>query len=174
MIPEEKQRLRKAIRQNAASVGGNVRPALESWPIWQHAASVCAYWPLPGEPVWQDPWPDGKTVALPRVVGEHIDTFLVRDPEALVSGRFGILEPPPNAAACFEFDIILVPGLAFDRSGGRLGRGAGYYDRFLAKTPGLRVGVCSAVHPRIPMEEHDVRMDFVVTPDEVIDCRALS
>jgi 5-formyltetrahydrofolate cyclo-ligase len=65
-----------------------------------------------------------------------------------------------------------VPGLAFDRRGGRLGRGKGYYDRFLLETSGLRVGICfeDQVVEKIPGEAHDLRMDFLITPAGIFPC----
>jgi 5-formyltetrahydrofolate cyclo-ligase len=91
----------------------------------------------------------------------------------LVQGKFGNLEPKANAPkAPFESDFIVVPGLAFDPSGGRLGRGAGYYDRLLTKFQGVRIGVCftELLVERVPCEDHDIRMDFVVTPEGIISC----
>ena len=71
-----------------------------------------------------------------------------------------------------RFDLILVPGLAFDKSGARLGRGRGFYDRFLAGITGFRVGVCFdwQLVESVPVEAHDIRMDAVVTPSQIIVC----
>jgi 5-formyltetrahydrofolate cyclo-ligase len=68
----------------------------------------------------------------------------------------------------------LVPGLAFDPAGGRLGRGAGYYDRLLTKFEGVRVGVCFSelLVDEVPTEAHDIQMDFVVTPEGIISCES--
>lgn len=86
----------------------------------------------------------------------------------MAPGRFGIPEPvdattvlPPT------IDVVLVPGLAFDRDGGRLGWGRGYYDRALATAPhAARVGVClePGIVSHVPMEAHDLPMHWVVTP----------
>ncbi len=78
----------------------------------------------------------------------------------------GILEPTQSVpASAAELRVILVPGLAFDAKGGRLGHGKGYFDRLLAKTNALRIGLCFENHlvEAVPMESHDVRMDVVVT-----------
>lgn len=83
---------------------------------------------------------NGKAIALPRVEGDRLSFRSVDDPAApLPRGSFGIPEPAPDAPTLYPGElsellplIVLVPGLAFDRSGGRLGQGAGYYDRFLA------------------------------------------
>lgn len=82
--------------------------------------------------------------------------------------RHGIREPRTNSVVLVEeLDVVLVPGLAFDREGGRLGRGAGFYDRFLS-SPGLRatrigVGFEWQMVDRVPCEGHDVMMEVVVT-----------
>ncbi len=85
--------------------------------------------------------------------------------------RFGIPEPdPPNPTFAHPFDAIIVPGVAFDRRGFRLGRGEGYYDRYLERTDATLIGVafgCQLVDV-IPIEPHDVRMDIVITEDVVI------
>lgn len=171
MIFEEKQRLREAIRRGDRPPAVNIRPILDAWPLWQQAKSVCGFWPLPGEPVWQEPWPVSQSLALPRIDGRSLTVHWVATPAGLSPGRFGILEPPDSAPAAAGFDLILVPGLAFDSSGRRLGRGAGFYDRFLRETPGLRVGIHHDLVERVPTEAHDIPMDFVVTPAGVLDCR---
>lgn len=175
MISEEKQRLRARLRAltTSPSASADVRIMLESWPIWHSAKSVCAFAPIAGEPNVLDPWPTGKSLALPRIDGENLCAHFVGSPADLAPGRFGILEPQSNApAAGRSFDLILVPGLAFDRSGGRLGRGRGFYDRFLSGISGFRVGVSfdSQLVDSVPVEAHDMRMDAVVTPSGVIVC----
>jgi 5-formyltetrahydrofolate cyclo-ligase len=87
-------------------------------------------------------------------------------------GAFGILEPRLDAAVfpASEIDLILVPGLAFDPQGHRLGRGKGYYDRFLPETRGKTMGICSYLVPRVPVEAHDCKMDAVVTEGTIIFC----
>ncbi|MBF0466850.1 MAG: 5-formyltetrahydrofolate cyclo-ligase [Nitrospirae bacterium] len=119
-----------------------------------------------------------KTVILPRVNREkHIlEAYKVNTLNGLKLGYMGILEPdsdlsePVNGAA---IDLIVLPGAAFDRAGGRLGYGGGYYDGFisaLGKRPCL-VAICyrEQVISEVPVESHDVRVDKIVTDYEVID-----
>ena len=91
--------------------------------------------------------------------------------------RFGMLEPTPDlpVIAPSTLEVILVPGVAFDRRGGRLGFGGGYYDRFLPTTPALRVAATydECLSEALPCGEHDQRMDWVVTPTEEIHCAPL-
>ena len=71
-----------------------------------------------------------------------------------------------------EIDLVLVPGLCYDRQGYRLGFGGGYYDRWLAGFPGLRVGLCreAVLQDRLPVEHHDLPVDLVVTESECLSC----
>lgn len=113
-------------------------------------------------------WSAVKRVAVPRVEGDTM-RFFRYDPRTQHPGAFGIEEPGPEAVPCDpgELDLIVVPGVAFTPDGFRVGRGRGYYDRYLAQ-PGLRavkVGVCFAhqLVETLPVEPHDVPMDCVVT-----------
>lgn len=181
VIAEEKQSLRREIRRKleglpkirSRSAGLEILGHLALWLEWHRSRSVCLYCALPGEPHLLAPWPEGKKVSLPRVSGEDLKLHHARSLEELIKGKFGNLEPKANAPkAPFQADFILVPGLAFDAAGGRLGRGAGYYDRLLAKFEGVRVGVCfnELLVDRVPCEDHDIRMDFVATPEGIISC----
>lgn len=113
-------------------------------------------------------WSAVKRIAVPRVEGDSM-RFFRYDPRTQRTGAFGIEEPGPEAEECApgELDLIVVPGVAFTPQGVRMGRGRGYYDRYLAQ-PGLRavkVGVCFAhqLVEALPVEPHDVPMDCVVT-----------
>ena len=113
---------------------------------------------------------------IPRVDGERIVAHLY-DPDRLVRHRFGMLEPDRRlpAVAPEGIDVVLVPGVAFDRQGGRLGLGGGYYDRFLPTIRALRVGISHSVclAEELPCAAWDQRMDWVVTPAEEIYCAPL-
>lgn len=180
MAANSKADLRGQMRAIAAGRGstvglsGLIAANLRGWAAWERAFRICAFWPLADEPCLLSPWPAGREVALPRVEGGEMRMFFARGPEELVRGAFGVMEPPggANAASPTGFDLILVPGLAFDRSGGRLGRGRGYYDRFLAAASGLKAGVCfdDQLVGDVPREAHDVAMDVLVTPSGIIAC----
>jgi len=181
MIAEQKQSLRAEARGLLAALsavhkqaaGREILAILERWTPWLEARTVCAFSALPSEPDLLTPWPQDKKIILPRVAGDELCLHFVDSPAGLVAGSFGIFEPSASLPLAEErADLILVPGLAFDESGGRLGRGRGYYDRLLAGFHGLRVGVCfeELVFERIPAEEHDVTMDFLATPGGIISC----
>jgi 5-formyltetrahydrofolate cyclo-ligase len=183
VIAEEKQSLRREARRKLESfpkirsrvAGMEILGHLALWLEWHRSRTVCLYCALPSEPELLTPWPTGKKVSLPRVSGEDLKLHYTQSAEELVEGKFGNLEPKANAPkAPFQADFILVPGLAFDPSGGRLGRGAGYYDRLLTKFEGVRVGVCFSelLVDQVPCETHDIRMDFVLTPEGIISCES--
>lgn len=138
------------------------------------AATVALYTALPDE---VDPAPAlaelaarGTRVVLPRVAGTELD-LVMASAAVLVAGFRGIREPTGHPIGLGEVDVAVVPGAAFDRSGGRLGRGGGHYDRLLARlrTDALRVGLCFACQlvQRVPREAHDEPVDVVVTEHAV-------
>ncbi len=116
---------------------------------------------------------DGKTLVLPRVNREakRLNLFVVGDLDRdLAPGVWEIREPVPDrCAAAVERDIefALVPGLAFDERGGRLGYGGGFYDRLLAGLQAVRVTAAFSMQvvEAVPMSEHDQYVDLIVTED---------
>lgn len=109
-----------------------------------------------------------KRVAVPRCEGTQMTFHLIPALSALQPGAFGVPEPDP--AACPPIDppagtLCLIPGLSFDRLGGRLGYGAGFYDRYLAAHPVTRLGLCAerCVAAAVPLEATDQRMHLLLT-----------
>ncbi len=138
------------------------------------ARTLLFYAPLPGEvdvwPVLEQALASGLTVALPRfdaATGRY-EARVLDSAAGVVAGPFGVREPPARCPKLepSRADWILVPGLAFDVQGGRLGRGKGYYDRLLLEIRGRRCGVAfeQQVLPALPGKPHDARMDALVTP----------
>jgi 5-formyltetrahydrofolate cyclo-ligase len=117
-----------------------------------------------------------KNVFVPRTkdADGNMEAIQIESLEQLTTARMGLPEPelrlPPTAAPIF--DLILVPGLAFDRHGYRLGYGGGYYDKFLSKLPqhGLTLGLAYHIQltDNLPFDAHDQKLDGVVTEKEVI------
>ncbi len=112
----------------------------------------------------------GKIVLLPKVEKNDIVPIVVKDLESLKRGSFGILEPEGEEFPKEKIDVVFVPAVGFDKSGHRIGYGKGYYDRFLKETKGIKVGVAYdfQIVDRIPFEEHDVPVDLIVTPTQII------
>ncbi len=122
-------------------------------------------------PIFEDALRAGKRVALPKITGPGtMEARELRYLSELVPGPFGIPEPgetcpkvPPET-----FDLILVPGAAFSPNGARLGRGGGYYDRYLPQTRGKTVALARRIQlfNSLPTEEHDIPIDFLITDEE--------
>jgi 5-formyltetrahydrofolate cyclo-ligase len=117
----------------------------------------------------------GKVLVLPRAQPNGtLSLHEVSDLSTLTSSHLGILEPAPGAPPrdVTDVDLFLVPGLAFDSNGHRLGYGAGFYDRLLrqAKPTAFTVGYGFdfQVNPEVPVEDHDQSLDAIVTPTGVV------
>lgn len=143
-------------------------------PAFEQAEVVALYSPILNEvfteEIFHEALRQGKTVAYPRVRGERLDFVSVASPSELSPGAFGVLEPtgtmllPSNA-----LDLVLVPGVAFDVEGNRLGYGKGFYDRVLygAGRPALSVGLCFELQlvEGLPVEDHDACLDLLITEE---------
>lgn len=123
---------------------------------------------------------EGKTVACPRVRWRPrgLDSFVIGSLDELVESRRGLWEPDPAWDDPIEspaLDLVLVPGLAFDRRGWRVGFGAGLYDRFLSGVSAPRVALAFSLQlvDSLPVEPHDEPVDWIVTEGETIACRAI-
>jgi 5-formyltetrahydrofolate cyclo-ligase len=151
---------------------------LAEWPLLQRARRVLTYIAFRNEidlaPLL-DLLPRAEWIA-PRVVGRRL-VLHPYDPTRLVRHRYGMLEPPSDAPVIdpATLDVVLVPGVAYDRRGGRMGFGGGFYDGFLPTTPALRVGITYDVClvDELPCDEHDQRMDWIATPTQLLHCARL-
>ncbi len=143
---------------------------------WENARRIFLYIPLSWEVGTQGlldaGLSQGKRCAVPvcRENGEMDAVSLSKD-SVLVRAPLGIREPQDGEILAPEaFDLILVPALAFDRSGYRLGRGGGYYDRFLARTQGVKIGLAYTpfVLDRLPRQAHDIPADAICTQEDLM------
>ncbi|MBQ7572207.1 MAG: 5-formyltetrahydrofolate cyclo-ligase [Bacteroidaceae bacterium] len=171
-----KQELRREIRRQKQHYGGRfpewslqICQAIGQTPEWQVARTVLAYHALPDEPDLAPLFAAGdKQLLLPVVVGDDLVLRPYRGDASLQEGAFHILEPvgddfPLERYA--DIGLVLVPGVAFDREGHRLGRGRGYYDRLLPRLPhAYRLGVCYPFQllESVPHEPHDVAVEQVI------------
>lgn len=169
MNPPEKQILRARMRKTVdafadkAAASEKIAALLRATLQWQAARVVYGFSPLLSEPDWiVHSGDDGKVFAFPKVEENGMRFFTGGK---MVAGVFKVLEPDTGEAAPPP-DLVLVPGLAFDKTGLRLGRGGGYFDRWLAANPGVKtLGLCFACQlvKKIPVEAHDIRVDAVLT-----------
>ena len=171
---ELRRRLRTLDPAQRAVFSRLIREACLGLPEWSRARVMGLYHPRMDEPdVWplvEQAWAEGKTVALPSY-DERSSAYRwsrVQGAQDLTPGRYGIPEPRAHCdqVDAESLDLALVPGLGFSADGGRLGRGRGFYDRLLASFRGKCLGVAFDFQmlPRIPREDHDVRLDGVITP----------
>lgn len=153
---------------------------LRTQPIWRESQAVLLFSPLPDEPniapLLEEALRAGKDVALPRFDSSRQDYVVCRITEIadLRRGYYGILEPSPECgpATLNQLDFAFVPGVAFDVSGRRLGRGKGYFDRLLAQVPGHKCGVAFdwQVVAAVTVEPHDICVNSLLTPSRWIRC----
>ena len=142
-------------------------------PCFRQAQSVLFYYSMPSE-LPTRPFIHsligGKDIYLPRVHGDSLQVVrfngsFTRHP------RYNLLEPSGEAIADLSpIRVVIVPGMAFDRKCQRMGHGGGYYDRFLPHISAVKIGICfeCQLFPEIPVCEHDVPMDYVVTPSHTL------
>ena len=170
-IRERMRRLNRALdSRQRLRASAAIFSAVERLPEFRAARTVAVFAALPDEPATDEVlarWASTRRVVLPRVEGDAMRFYACR-PDALVFGAFGILEPQgERPCPAGEIDLVVCPGVAFTADGRRLGRGRGYYDRYLGDPAfrGFRVGVCYAhqLVDDLPVEPHDMRMDRVIT-----------
>ena len=116
-----------------------------------------------------------KRIAVPKVVEKEMQPSLLIDFDQMIPfGKFDILEPIELLKIELKnISLIIIPGIAFDRKGHRIGYGYGYYDKFLRKIPkAVKIGIAFdfQIADKIPNEVHDVPLDIIVTEKEVIEC----
>ncbi len=172
-----KSTLREQAKRMAAPRGASesIQRRLLAQDWWAAAFQVGIYRSTPTEPstdaLWADLLARGARVAAPMRRGAEYAWGWVDADTRWRRQANGILEPEQApAASAGELRVIVVPGLAFDARGGRLGHGRGHFDRLLARSGALRVGLCfeNRLVESVPMEPHDVPMDVVATETRML------
>lgn len=139
---------------------------------WNNAYRILAYYSLPDELQTIDflDSTSNKELFIPRINGNTLD-ITYYNKNNLKMGAFNIWESNSrDTISVTELDMIIVPGVAFDRNKNRLGRGKGFYDRLLANTNAIKIGVCYDFQLLniIPTVPHDIKMDIIITPSFLI------
>ena len=152
-----------------AEASARICAHLTAWPIFQRAQTVMAYMAF-GNEISLAPLMErarDKRWVVPRIAHKpepHLILHLY-DPTRVVRHRFGMLEPDASLPmiAPRALDLVLVPGVAFDRRGYRLGFGGGFYDRFLPLVTATTVGIVhtALIVEHVPNDAHDQRVDFL-------------
>ena len=160
--------------QTISELSQNICDRLARTDVFQNARCIAFYFGLKDEvqtSVLIEEWSDKKRIALPVISGNDINFHAFTGKEKLHKGVFDIQEPtstdiiPPE-----DIDVFIIPGVAFDRNGNRLGRGKGYYDRYLTCINKPIIGICFDFQliDSIPTENHDVKMSMVITEKEIL------
>jgi len=174
-----KDELRRYIREQKRQFTGTeleelslpVIGRLLSHPAVISAGTILMYYSLPDEVNTHDAVKrlagKGKHVLLPRVKdGGNMEIRVYESQDDMQKGCYGIMEPTGRLFVDYDkIDVAVIPGMSFDNANNRLGRGKGYYDRFLSKVPHIyKIGVCFDFQklPVIPASAHDIKMDVVI------------
>jgi 5-formyltetrahydrofolate cyclo-ligase len=175
---EEKKRIRTEVKKHAAAMSqvdaekesAHIFAKLEQEPEFSKAKTLFIYWAMPGEVQTRpfiEKWLGKKRIVLPVVEGDKLKLKELHNIRQMTMGQtYKIAEP--DHGEYFDaraIDLAIVPGLAFDREGQRLGRGRAYYDRLLNDMRCPKLGVCFSfqLFGAIPIEKHDIPMDKVIS-----------
>ena len=179
-IADKKRVLRNKLKALEKTLSADYRQSSErsviasllSMESYRDAQSVCCFvgtaYEIDTRPLLLDALSNGKRLCVPRCAGRGVmDMRRVRSLDELTPGMMGILEPSADAeiVAASDIDFLIVPCLACDRRGNRLGRGGGYYDRFLSEYKGACVMICreALLQDSIPMEPFDKTVPLVLS-----------
>src|SRR6056297_1252291 len=178
MINQQKKEIRKYIKQLKKEYTLEEKKAkskiifdqVEQWAEFQKSDTLMAYWSMDDEVYTHDfvlKWYQTKTIILPSVKDDELELRVFKGLDDMIEGTaFGIKEPRALYKNSLDkIDMIIVPGVAFDKQNNRLGRGKAYYDKLLSKTSALKVGVCFDFQMlgKVPADQYDVKMDRVIT-----------
>lgn len=176
---------RRRVREHRTEASLQIADRLRSLREWRNAREVLMYVDIHSEVITQPLLEEAIAIRGSAVVPYCQDGSLVlariEHPDELAPGMFGVLEPVPGVresparrVADSEIDLVLVPGVAFDSDGGRLGYGKGYYDRLLGRMPDETIRIALAFEcqlvEQIPREDHDMLMHVIVTESRVLRC----
>lgn len=180
-LKEEKDKVRAKIaklKHEYSSVlsekSEEVLSVLEIVGVFQEAQHILIYNAMEGEVATIDfiqRWQNEKNFYLPVTYKNDIVFRKYTSETQLVKSKFGVLEPMGQDISDYHFvDLIIVPGVAFDRKMNRVGYGKGYYDKFLSKIKAPKVGICFDFQllDSVPFDSHDVKMNYLISENDLI------
>lgn len=176
-MKEKKRKLRKWIAQEKnrycdstlKALSADILTNLEMHPAFQAANTLLLYHSLKDEVrthSFIEKWSKYKRIILPVVVGDELELRIYTGPQELTVGTYGIAEPTGDLFTDYQsIDLAIIPGVAFDTAGHRLGRGKGYYDKLLPRIPATKIGICFPFQliKEVPAEPFDICMNTVIT-----------
>ncbi|WP_300901329.1 5-formyltetrahydrofolate cyclo-ligase [uncultured Bacteroides sp.] len=151
------------------SQSAEILAALEAHPVFRAAHIVLLYYSLKDEVnthAFIRKWSREKQILLPVVTGDTLELRIYTTPKDLKRGAYDIEEPTGELFTDYAaIDLAVIPGVAFDATGNRLGRGKGYYDRLLPQLTAFKAGICFPFQlvDEVPAEPFDIRMDTIIT-----------
>ena len=170
-------------REQVQAGSDRIAAHLCDWPVYLAAKNVMLYLAMPDEPhldkVISHALSAGKTICVPHIRDAKglMDAAIIANMDDLVVGEYNLLTPNPATLKLLdpaEIDLIIVPGVAFDKDGRRLGMGAGFYDRFLLrarKTELIGAAWAAQIMEKVPTDEHDRLVNYLVTENGIFTCR---
>lgn len=181
MASEKKTALRKLLLEkrdntshdlleiNSKKIHGNLKKISE----FRLATKIGMYYPIGSEVftqrIIQESLSHGLKTCLPKVAGTKLEFRQILDFASLEPGSFGILEPKDSCAHASDMEVIIVPAVGASADRHRLGYGRGFYDRFFEKNNITKIALClqKQVVKNMPYEDHDIRMDYIITEQGV-------
>lgn len=178
---DEKNLLRKQVKAakeifsktELDQMSDNVFALLEELPVFIAASNIFIYNSLPDEVQtmrFVQKWNDTKNFFLPVMKGDSLVFRKFHSHTTFSKASLNVLEPDGDDFTDYSnIDIIIVPGIAFDVNMNRMGRGRGYYDRFLSGMDAIKIGVCFnfQLFDNIPSDIHDIKMDYIITDKHI-------
>lgn len=170
------QALKKKEQIDITSKSKEIKRNLQTLPEYQKAESVMSYVSKGNEidthNLLQEMLENKKKVFVPFIKENIIKVSELKSLNELVKGNWGVPEPAEPVETTHTADIVIVPGLAFDSGGNRIGFGKGYYDRFLAQYKALKIALTpeEQIMQELPCESHDIPVDIIVTEERIIRC----
>lgn len=173
---------RKLDKDFIAVQSDNMAEVLYASPYYQQSNIIMLFLSMPDEPQMMDiiehTWRLGKTVCVPHMREKFgvMDAAIIRSKEGLVGGRFNLLVPNPTDLQVVDpklIDLMIVPAVAYDYKGNRLGMGAGYYDRFIPQaSQAIRMGAIwsSQIIGNVPAEEYDQPVHYLLEENGIRQC----
>jgi 5-formyltetrahydrofolate cyclo-ligase len=175
-IDSEKEKLRTYIKQRKKNISEtqksieaeNVFEKIEKLPEFADAKTILLYWSMPDELPTHNfivKWCQKKQILLPVVKGENMLIKPFSSRKELKKSSYGVWEPDAQKEFLASIDLIIAPGIAFDRSKNRLGRGKGYYDRYFIKSSITKIGVGFDFQllNKVPANHYDIKLDKIIT-----------
>ncbi len=181
IIISEKMKIRDEVRAGKQKFSEEARnyqsdkilEKIESQQEFIKAKTLLMYWSMSDEVSTHNfirKWSESKTILLPVVKGHHMTLRPFTHKDELSKSDLGMMEPQSSQDYLQKVDLAIIPGMAFDRNKRRLGRGKGYYDRYFKNRNFSKWGICFdfQLYHNLPSASFDIRMDKVITPDEII------